>query len=62
MVHRRSLTMETSVDVGIQHYRAASLRGGKDKNYTEAVNELLKEILEQKRFIEKEATDELPHG
>jgi hypothetical protein len=53
MKRRRSLTIDDDVDTAILHYRGHCIKETlKDKSYTEAVNELLREILKQKGFIE----------
>jgi hypothetical protein len=53
---RRTVTLDNDVNVAIQNYRGACIRKTlKDKTYSDAVNELLREILKQKGFISDEA-------
>jgi hypothetical protein len=51
---RRTISFDQDIDDGVLHYRGKYLMETlKDKDHSTAVNELLREILQQKGFIEK---------
>lgn len=45
---RRTVSFDDDVLVGLNRYRAEFLKEGKEKRFGPAVNELLREILEEK--------------